>query len=80
MLAEIFFYGIIIYLVYKLVFDLILPVSHATKQMKQQFNDVRNNMQEQQNRPQQNHNPHQQTTPQQSKNKTGEYIDFEEVK
>jgi len=79
MLAEIFFYAILIYIVYKLVFDFIVPVSHATKQMKQQFNDVRNNMQEHPNRPQQNHNPHQ-TTAQQSKNKAGEYIDFEEVK
>ena len=79
MLAEIFFYAILIYIVYKLVFDFIVPVSHATKQMKQQFNDVRNNMQ-QPNEQQQYHNPHQQSTPQQSKGKTGEYIDFEEVK
>jgi hypothetical protein len=80
MLAEIFFYAILIYIVYKLVFDFIVPVSHATKQMKQQFNDVRNNMQ-QPNEQQQYRHPHQQqSTPQQSKGKTDEYIDFEEVK
>ena len=80
MLAEIFFYAIVIYIVYKLVFDFILPVSNATKQMKQQFNDVRNNMQQPNETQQQYHNPHQHTAPQQSKGKAGEYIDFEEVK
>ena len=79
MLAEVFFYGIVIYLIYKIIFDFIVPVSHAGKQMKQQFKDVHENMQ------QQAENYHQQSerqnkTQPKSKKVVGDYIDFEEVK
>jgi uncharacterized protein YybS (DUF2232 family) len=79
MLAEIFFYGIIIYLVYKLVFDLIMPVSSATKQMKQQFRDVHTHMQEQANPPRQQEEAPKKAGPKSGK-VVGDYIDFEEVK
>ena len=79
MLAEIFFYGIIIYLVYKLVFDLIMPVSSAAKQMKQQFRDAHTHMQGQQNPSRQQDEPKKRGEPK-SEKVTGDYIDFEEVK
>jgi hypothetical protein len=79
MLAEIFFYGIIIYLVYKLVFDLIMPVSSAARHMKQQFRDVHTHMQEQPNPPRQQEEPQKKAGPK-SGNVVGDYIDFEEVK
>jgi hypothetical protein len=79
MLAEIFFYGIIIYLVYKLVFDLILPVSSATKQMKQQFRDVHSHMREETNPAPRQDEAHKKAGPK-SGNSVGDYIDFEEVK
>ena len=79
MLAEVFFYGIVIYLIYKIIFDFIVPVSHAGKQMKQQFKDVHENMQQQAENYQQQSEPQNKTQPK-SKKVVGDYIDFEEVK
>jgi hypothetical protein len=73
MLAEIFFYAIVIYLVYKIVFDFIVPVSHAGRQMKQQFKNVNEQFNQQQSAQQSNNQP-------KSKKVVGDYIDFEEVK
>ncbi len=77
MLAEVLFYGIVIYLIYKIVFGLVLPVAQAGKQMKQQFRDFQENMQ-------QPNNFQQQSPPRpnssQSRETVGDYIDFEEVK
>ncbi|MES1221679.1 MAG: hypothetical protein ABUT20_39635 [Bacteroidota bacterium] len=78
MLAEILFFGILIYLAYKVVFDFIVPVSHASKQMKQQFRNMQEHAQQANQFQQQNR---QQNNPQQkSKEVVGDYIDFEEVK
>jgi lipopolysaccharide export LptBFGC system permease protein LptF len=74
MLAEIFFYAIVIYLVYKIIFDFIVPVSNAGRQMKQQFKNVNEHFNKQQQNAQQNNNQPK------SKKVVGDYIDFEEVK
>lgn len=79
MLAEIFFYAIVIYLVYKIVFDFIVPVSHAGRHMKQQFKDANEHMQQQANNFQQQNEQRNNTQPK-SKKVVGDYIDFEEVK
>jgi len=74
MLAEIFFYAIVIYLVYKIIFDFIVPVATAGRQMKQQFKNVNEHFnQQKQNAQQKNNQP-------KSKKVVGDYIDFEEVK
>lgn len=78
MAAEIIFYAILIYFVYKLVFDFILPVSQAGKQMKQQFRDVQNHMHEQQSAFRQQQPRAEQKQP--SKAPKDDYIDFEEIK
>jgi uncharacterized protein YybS (DUF2232 family) len=78
MAAEIIFYAILIYLGYKIVFDFIIPVSHAGKQMKQQFRDVHSHMQEQAKAYQQPPQPTEQ--PNARKTTKGDYIDFEEIK
>jgi hypothetical protein len=74
MLAEIFFYAIVIYLVYKIIFDFIVPVSGAGRQMKQQFKNVNEHFNQQQQKAQENNNQPK------SKKVVGDYIDFEEVK
>lgn len=79
MLAEIFFYAIVIYLVYKIVFDFIVPVSHAGKQMKQQFKNANEHFTQRANNFQQQ-NSQQNNKPPKSKKVVGDYIDFEEVK
>lgn len=78
MLAEVFFWGIVIYIIYKVVFDFLVPVSHAGKQMKQQFQNMHDHMQQQANNYQQQQA--QQDHKQQDSKKVGDYIDFEEVK
>lgn len=76
---------LILYLLYKLVFDFIVPVSRTTSQFRNHVNEMRNNQQEQM-RAQQNQkqNNASRTKPASSKTNTtttdGEYIDFEEVK
>lgn len=74
MLAEIFFYAIVIYLVYKIIFDFIVPVSSAGRQMKQQFKNVNEHFNHHQQNTQQNNSQPK------SKKVVGDYIDFEEVK
>ena len=80
MLAEVLFFGIVIYLIYKILFDFILPVSHAGKQMRQQFKDMNEHMRQQQQNNYQQPNHQQNTSPKKSEKEEGDYIDFEEVK
>ncbi|MBS1669033.1 MAG: DUF4834 family protein [Bacteroidetes bacterium] len=80
MLAEVLFFGIVIYLIYKVLFDFILPVSHAGKQMRQQFRDMNEHMRQQQQNNYQEQNNHQNTSTRKAEKVEGDYIDFEEVK
>jgi len=74
MLAEVFFYAIVVYLAYKIIFDFIVPVTHAGRQMKQQFKNVNKQFNQQQRSTQESSNQPK------SKKVVGDYIDFEEVK
>jgi hypothetical protein len=70
-----------VYVLYKLVFDLIIPIFRATRQVRKQFRNMQQHMQQQASRhqPDQATNNFQQNTPP-KKTATGEYIDFEEIK
>ena len=76
-MADIFLIAIAFYILYKLVFDLIVPVYKTTTHVKQQFRNMHDNMQ-------QANNFQKQQKPEPKKEKAdtsvGEYIDFEEVK
>ena len=89
-LSEIFFFAIVFYILYKFVVNLFLPIFKTTRAFKEQFRNMRDNMQDP-------NNPFQQRTaapqsappnnPQPKKpdpgrpaNTMGEYIDFEEIK
>jgi len=72
----------LLYLLYKLVFDFIIPVYNASKKMKEQVNQVQQKMREQQNR-----QPVKEETfvnnranSATSKGSARDYIEFEEVK
>jgi hypothetical protein len=70
------FYFFLAYLLYKLIFNFILPIYRTTKQVKRTFRE----MNEQMRGDVPNNNPSAQ--PEQKKSNTdgiGEYIDFEEV-
>ncbi len=69
-----------LYLLYKLIFDFIIPVVKTTKQVKKQFGDMSARMEEKMNQQQQAttfNATSKQTTP---SAKNDDYIEFEEVK
>jgi Plant ATP synthase F0 len=79
-LSQIFFLGIVFYLLYRFVFNFLVPVFRTTKHVRAQFKNMQdqsaNSFQQQYARSQE-----QPTAPKPSSNNSmGEYIDFEEVK
>lgn len=80
-LFRVIFELFVLYLLYKLVFDFIIPVYQTTRQVKKQFGDMQSKMQEQMNRHQPGSAPTNFTAEQPTpKSKDEDYIDFEEVK
>jgi len=77
---------LILYLLYKLVFDFIVPVSRTTTQFKNNVNEMRNRQQEQMRTQEQQNQGSNSSRAKAASNKKsttttdGEYIDFEEVK
>ncbi|MCU7550697.1 DUF4834 family protein [Chitinophagaceae bacterium LB-8] len=81
---SILFYGFLIYLLYRLVFNFIIPIYRTTRQVKKSFRAMHEQMNQHQHQQQGNGSDTQ--TQQQNKGKdlntdnVGEYIDFEEIK
>lgn len=81
-LSEILFLVIVFYLLYKFVFNFLVPVFRTTRHVRQQFRNMRDGMGPQEPQPQQS----QQTSsrPQERHSSTRgaaeDYIDFEEIK
>ncbi|HVU97343.1 MAG TPA: hypothetical protein VHE34_19075 [Puia sp.] len=71
-LSEIFFLAIVFYLLYRFVFNFIVPVARTTRHVRQQFRNMQDQT-EQEAQPRESRRPAQ-------KPSVGEYIDFEEVK
>ncbi|MDQ6764302.1 MAG: hypothetical protein M3015_16980 [Bacteroidota bacterium] len=67
----------LIYILYKLIFEFIIPVYQSTKKIKKQFGDIQSKMQEDMNAYAKQQSSAQ---PKTEKTKEGDYIDFEEVK
>ena len=79
----------LLWLLYKVVFEFIIPVYQSTKQVRQQMGDIQERMrqqfqQQQQQQQQQQAQQQQRSTgqrpPSQRPGDKGDYIDFEEVK
>ncbi len=81
-LLELLFAGFMLYLLYKLVFGLIMPVSRAASQMKGKINEFQRMQQEQMHQQQASQRAPQNPAPKPVKkaSKEDDYIDFEEVK
>jgi hypothetical protein len=77
MILSFLFFAFIAYLLFRLVFDFVIPVYRTTKKVKQTFREMneRMNAQNGASQPQQ-----QQPSADNKKSTLGEYIDFEEVK
>jgi hypothetical protein len=73
------FYGILIWLLYKLVFDFIIPVSRATRQIKSKIREAQEQQQRFQEQQDMKAAQFQKKNPPADTADT-EYIDYEEVK
>ncbi|GAC1397116.1 MAG: hypothetical protein NVSMB63_17560 [Sediminibacterium sp.] len=73
-------YGFLIYLLYKFIFELVVPVSKATTQMKEKLEEMQRQQARQQQAQQEQQVPPQQTTTAASTGKDSDYIEYEEVK
>ncbi len=73
--AELF----LIYLLYKFIFDFIIPVYESSKKIKKQFGEMQEKMQNNMNQYQNQQKPAP-SQPSKPVQKEGDYIDFEEVK
>jgi len=77
MILRFLFYAFLIYLAYKLLFELVIPLYRTTKKIKRGIRE----MQEKMEHHAQQQAPHTQTSGSDSpKPKPGDYIDFEEIK
>jgi Sec-independent protein translocase protein TatA len=85
---RILLYVFLIYLAYKIIFDLIIPVYRTTKQVKKGFKEMNERMNEHikqqssyakasENRQEQAAQPEQ---PKKPTEKSGDYIEYEEIK
>ncbi|MBL7697043.1 MAG: hypothetical protein JNK79_02755 [Chitinophagaceae bacterium] len=71
------FWGIVIYFFVRFVFNFLIPLFRATRQMRDQVKDFQSRMEEQQNFQRTAAQQQQQAKPKVSKE---DYIDFEEIK
>jgi hypothetical protein len=65
---------------YKLIFDLIIPVYRASRDIKKRFRDINQQMQDRMNQTQGVNQEAPKFKSTEPKSKKGDYIDFEEVK
>jgi predicted Holliday junction resolvase-like endonuclease len=73
--------ALVLYILYKLVFELIVPVYKTARQVRSQFRNMQQQAQEHMNDSRQNVYPgNQHQAKGESKAPAGEYIDFEEIK
>ena len=71
----------LLYLLYKLIFDFIIPIYRTSKKVKKQFGEMHSKMQEQMNQYNRQNSPQAKTAASaKPEKKKEEYIDYEEIK
>ena len=73
-------YAFLIYLLYRLIFNFIIPVYKTTRQVKDHLKDMHSHMNEQMNKQKQTYQSAPTNKSESTGEKAGDYIDFEEVK
>lgn len=76
-------YALLAWFLYKLIFGFIIPVYRASRQIRKQFRDVQDRMQQQfqqQQQQQQASAQNRQQSATTAKAPAGDYLDFEEIK
>ncbi|MGI9137481.1 MAG: hypothetical protein ACR2IM_00425 [Sediminibacterium sp.] len=79
-MSKLIFYGIMIYFLYKLIFNVVVPVSNGVKTVRQNMEQVRNAAHQQANEANRSHSHFDNAPKPTSPPADAEYIDFEEVK
>lgn len=77
-MLKLLIYIVVGWILYKLVFEFIIPVYNSTKHVRRQVRDMQQHMREQFEQQQQQQAPPQQPSP--KPREKGDYIDFEEIK
>ncbi len=80
MILSFLFFAFLFYVLFKLVFDFVIPIYKTTRQVKKSFREMHQKMQEQQNGFSGSYPPSQNGKTKKEQEPTGDYIDFEEVK
>lgn len=70
----------LIYILYKFIFDFIIPIYNTTKKVKKQFGDMQEKMNQQMNSFNNQQTPKTPVTPIKTPQSKEDYIDYEEVK
>ena len=70
----------LIYLLYRLIFDFIIPIYQTTKKVKKQFGEMHSKMQEQMHTYNTQNTQQTKTASAEPQKKKEEYIDYEEIK
>lgn len=79
-MLKIIFYTFIFWLLYKLIFDFIVPVYQSTKQVRRQMGDIQDRMRQQFEQQQQAAEPQRPQATATKKADKNDYLDFEEIK
>jgi Sec-independent protein translocase protein TatA len=79
-MLKIIFYTFIFWLLYKLIFDFIVPVYQSTKQVRRQMGDIQDRMRQQFEQQQQAAEPQRPQATTAKKADKSDYLDFEEIK
>ena len=83
-LSEILFLAIVFYLLYRFVFNFLVPIFRTTRHVREQFRNMQGGMGQQQQQQTRTQTPPQQPRPQERHSsphgRPEDYIDFEEVK
>ena len=80
-MARYIFYALVAFLLYKLIFDFIIPIFITSKKMREQFNRARQQMEDQYKQQNGDHAANEsKVNTQGTSSKIGEYIDFEEIR
>ena len=80
MILSFLFFLFLFYVLYKLVFDFIIPIYRTTRKVKQSFREMQQKMQEQQQPGATPYGPSPANNTRKKQEPLGDYIDFEEVK
>ena len=80
-MARYIFYALVAFLLYKLIFDFIIPIFITSKKMREQFNRAKQQMEDQYKQQNGENAPHdKKVNSNDATSKIGEYIDFEEIR